>query len=117
MSTPVIALNGAFRGGMVAVPMPHYRLEQLTGYPALKRAQVLHALTAEEQDELERLERRRRLSVASERHLDQLWDRAHQLHAQRVAEPRSADNDLVVYAEEVGERMWARRRSGGSAEA
>ena len=86
------------------------RQARLTGYPAVKRAQVLGALSLQEIHELERLEARTRRSLASQQRLEELWERAHELHARRMAVPRTAENDLGVYAAEVGERMRARLR-------
>jgi hypothetical protein len=54
-----------------------------SAYVRLKRAQVIHCLPASEQEELERLERRKRLKSEEQSRLAELWDRAFDLHDRR----------------------------------
>jgi hypothetical protein len=61
----------------------------MSAFGIVKRAQFLHALSPEEQEQVERLERRTRLSGAAEGRPGQVWGRPHGLDAQRLSEPFS----------------------------
>jgi hypothetical protein len=54
-----------------------------SAYGHVKEAQILGTLAPEEQEEMERLQRRKRLSLASSARRAALWDRAFDLHAER----------------------------------
>jgi hypothetical protein len=56
---------------------------RLSGYPAIKRTQVIASLPPEQQEELETLMARKRRSAASERRLAELWTRAFAAHEER----------------------------------
>jgi hypothetical protein len=77
-------------------------LARLTGYPAIKRAEIRASLGPDEQEELEPLEARTRVSSTSQARLDALWAKAFALHAPPQVDP------LVAYAAEVGERIRSR---------
>jgi hypothetical protein len=68
----------------MAQDTPERAGRKLGGYPAIKQAQILGTLSPGEQEEVERLERRRKLSSASERRLAELWTRAFALHNERM---------------------------------
>ncbi len=74
-------------------------------YGHIKQPEIVPALSVEEEEELERLERRQKLSPVSEARLDELWDEAFDAHVPPEMDP------LWAYAEEVGARMRARLRA------
>jgi hypothetical protein len=73
------------------------------GYPAIKRAEIRASMGPHEQEELEQLEARARLSPASHARVDALWAQAFALHVPPQVDP------LVAYAPEVGEGIRSRR--------
>jgi hypothetical protein len=90
--------------------------EQAGAYGMIKQAEILHALPSSERQEFERLDRRDNRTTAQERRVEELWALASELHRQQREEspPLTSENDLVLYAAEVGERMRARTGIGGS---
>jgi hypothetical protein len=84
--------------------MPKPDPRRISAYGMIKRASVIASLPPEEQDQLERLEARQRLSAASEARLQELWAKAFDAHVPPQVDP------LFAYAEEVGARMRARLR-------
>jgi hypothetical protein len=90
----------------------HYRPDPAKAGPfsVVKFRQILGALSPEEQAEFERLDAQN--TDAGQDRLTALWEKAKALHQARQSEPRTADNDLSVYAAEVGARMRARQDAG-----
>jgi hypothetical protein len=84
------------------------RKRRLSPYGVIKEAQVLSRLPAEEHDEYERIQRRKRRSALAEERKARLMDKAFELHEQKHAEPRTPDNDLFLYARQIGEQMRAK---------
>jgi hypothetical protein len=80
----------------------------------LKHTTIIASLPMPEREEYYRLEGQKRRSPAAQERLDLLAQRANELHRQQQAQPRTADNDLALYAQEVGERM--RTRQAGDSE-
>jgi hypothetical protein len=85
------------------------RKRRISGYGVVKETQLLSALPLEEQEEYRRIQRRKRRSAGTEQRMRELGSKAHELHARRQADPRTPDNDLHLYAQQVGGRMRARQ--------
>jgi hypothetical protein len=85
------------------------RAALMSGYGMIKRTEIICALPPDEREELRRMDDRQfdgeKLSATQEARMGELWDRAHELHAEKTAIPRTPDNDLFLYAEEIGEQM------------
>jgi hypothetical protein len=84
-------------------------------YGHIKINEIVSYLPLPELEEYERLEVLARTPEQQAR-MEQLWGQASQAHKEyreRPAEPRTPENDLVLYAAQVGEQMRARRASEG----
>jgi hypothetical protein len=70
-------------------------------------AEILSCLPVEEGDEYDRLMGRKRRSAKAQRRMQELWNRASELHRQERERRMlaSPEDDLVLYAQQVGERM------------
>jgi hypothetical protein len=55
--------------------------------------------------EYERLGRRKRRSPEAQKRMEELCERTSDLNGQGLAEPRTPENDLVLYGAEVGSRI------------
>jgi hypothetical protein len=82
------------------------RRERMSPWGVFKHGQILHALPIEERDEVERLERRKRLSAASQKRLAELVHRACDLHEQK-RRWRAENPPDTSWFDEIKERMWA----------
>jgi hypothetical protein len=74
-------------------------------------AEILSCLPIDECDEYHRLESRKRRSATQQRRMQELWDLASKLHRQERERRMSAspEDDLVLYAQDIGKRMRSRR--------
>lgn len=76
-----------------------------SAYGEIKRAQIISALSPEEQQELEDLEAIRRRTVAQEARIHELWQKAMRDHVAPQMDP------LFDYAREIGDHMWEKRHA------
>jgi hypothetical protein len=65
-----------------------------SAYGHIKETDVMNCLPVDELDELEILMARRRRSAASEHRLAELWDKAFELHEERM-QARKAEGDAI----------------------
>ncbi len=91
--------------------MPKPDPGKLSAYGVIKTAQVVHSLPPEDQEAVERLERRKKVSPSAEARLGELWHRAFDLHRPPQMDP------LFAYTEEVGVRLRVRLRAEAAEDA
>jgi hypothetical protein len=63
--------------------MPKPDPRKISAYGVIKRASVIASLPVEEQEELETLDERKKLSKTEQERLATLWDKAFEAHAER----------------------------------
>lgn len=77
---------------------------------------VIGSLPVEEQQEYWRVHDRKFRSRQAQARLAELHNKAHRLWEEKRAEPRTPENDLSLYAQQVRDQMLARRASDSSSE-
>jgi hypothetical protein len=71
--------------------------------------EIVTCLPSPELEEYERLQSRKRRSPGQQRRMEELWKLASELHRRERGRVPTPENDLLLYAEAVGERMRSRR--------